>query len=413
MGIFVQVVFLSIRDIEKYRHLIHYQTPVCNRCYPSMQAYESTMKTYRSIHTSHFTPKSRLHIQAKCVILILVRNCSKILLVNRSEELQVSNPEIFSISLDVDAVIESWLTRTVNASLKRANDIRNDKSKAVFDFFEFCGKLAEQVLPNDVEEWRWNLKTQNLADGTVYNRISALAQFFEYLRTEAGMMKLIPINPARVSLPKAGKPFQSESVKALSRKELARLLNTVENRALDRRAVHLRDHAILQFYVATGRRRAEIINLRGDSIEIGEERFFIKAKVKGGYFLNFELDDQAAQNALFDYLTVTNRRDVIGKNEPLWIRHDKGAGNNQKSGLTSHGFAQRMKIYATQAGIKNFHIHRLRHTFAKIVSEVSESMADTQEALGHSNIKTTQIYVQRLAVKKDKFSKSIREALKE
>ena len=71
-----------------------------------------------------------------------------------------------------------------------------------------------------------------------------------------------------------------------------------------------------------------------------------------------------------------------------------------------------MKLYALEAGIKNFHIHRLRHTFAKMVSEVSESMADTQEALGHSNIKTTQIYVQRLAVKKDKFSKSIREALK-
>ena len=39
-------------------------------------------------------------------------------------------------------------------------------------------------------------------------------------------------------------------------------------------------------------------------------------------------------------------------------------------------------------------------------------MAETQEALGHSNIKTTQIYVQRLAVKKDKHSKSIRDALK-
>ena len=32
--------------------------------------------------------------------------------------------------------------------------------------------------------------------------------------------------------------------------------------------------------------------------------------------------------------------------------------------------------------------------------------------MGHSSIKTTQIYVQRLAVKKDKHSKSIRDALK-
>lgn len=330
---------------------------------------------------------------------------------NLSEELQISNPEKFSISLDVGAVVESWLTRTVNSSLKRANDIRNDKSKAVFDFFDFCGKSAEAVLPSDVEEWRWNLKTQKLADGTIYNRISALSQFFEYLRNEAGMIKIIPINPAKVSLPKANKPFQSESVKALSHRELKKLLEVVENHTLDKQPVHLRDHAILQFYVATGKRRAEIIGLRGDSIEINEDRFFIKAKVKGGYFVNFELGDELTQKALFDYLEATNRSGVIGKNEPLWLRHDKGAVKNQSQGLTSHGFAGRMKLYAMEAGIKNFHIHRLRHTFAKIVSEVAESMADTQEALGHSNIKTTQIYVQRLSVKKDKFSKSIREAL--
>jgi integrase/recombinase XerD len=336
--------------------------------------------------------------------------------VRTSEELQILDTDNFSVSLDVSAVVESWLTRSVNPSLRRSSDIRNDKSKAVFDFFDFCGKAAEQVLPKDVEEWRWSLKTQRLADGTIYNRISALAQFFEYLRNEVGMMKLIPINPAKVSLPKAGKPFQSESVKALSREELGRLLEVVAAHAAAKRPVYLRDNAILQFYVSTGRRRAEIINLRGNSIEIKDERFFIKAKVKGGFFLNFELDDETTKNALFEYLAATNRTDIFGKDEPLWLRHDKGAdsrtGSNKKKGLTSHGFARRMEIYATEAGIRHFHIHRLRHTFAKIVSEYSESMAETQEALGHSNVKTTQIYVQRLAVKKDKHSKSIRDALK-
>ncbi len=179
-----------------------------------------------------------------------------------SEELQILDADNFTLALDVNAVVESWLTRTVNPSLRRSNDIRNDKSKAVFDFFDFCGKSAETVLPSDIEEWRWNLKTQKLADGTIYNRISALSQFFEYLRNEVGMMKFIPINPARVSLPKAGKPFQSESVKALSREELGRLLEVVAAHAEAKQPVHLRDNAILQFYVATGRRRAEVINLR-------------------------------------------------------------------------------------------------------------------------------------------------------
>ena len=329
-----------------------------------------------------------------------------------SENLQISDFDDLFISLDVESVVESWLTRTVNSSLKRSNDIRNDKSKAVFDFFDFCEKPAQEVLPSDVEEWRWDLKTSGLADGTVYNRISALAQFFEYLRNEGEMIKMIPINPAKVSLPKASKPFQSESVKALSREELGKLLEVVADYAQNKKAVHLRDYAMLQFYVATGRRRAEIINLKGSNIEIKDGRFFIRAKVKGGSFLNFELNDETTQNALYEYLEATNRADIFGKEEPLWLRHDRGAQSSKKKNLTSHGFAQRMKLYAAEAGIGKFHIHRLRHTFAKIVSEYSESMAETQEALGHSNIKTTQIYVQKLAIKKDKHSKSIRDALK-
>lgn len=329
-----------------------------------------------------------------------------------SVDLQIQNSENFTVELDLNSIVESWLTRTINPSLKRSKDIRNDKSKAVFDFFDFCDKSAEQVLPRDVEQWRKHLRNQNLADGTVYNRISALSQFFEYLRNEAGLIKLIPTNPAKVSLPKASKPFQSESVKALSREDLGRLLAVVEDHALDKKLVHLRDHAILQFFVATGRRRAEILNLRGQNIEIKKERFFIRARVKGGSYLNFELNDETTQNALNDYLEATNRLDIFGKDEPLWLRHDRGTKSSKKKNLTSHGFAQRMKLYALEAGISDFHIHRLRHTFAKIVSEYSESMAETQEALGHSNIKTTQIYVQRLAVKKDKHSKSIRDALK-
>ncbi len=86
-----------------------------------------------------------------------------------------------------------------------------------------------------------------------------------------------------------------------------------------------------------------------NSIEIKDGRFFIKAKVKGGFFLNFELDDETTKNALFDYLEATNRTDIFGKDEPLWLRHDKGAKSSKKKGLTSHGFARRMEIYATRS----------------------------------------------------------------
>jgi len=43
-----------------------------------------------------------------------------------------------------------------------------------------------------------------------------------------------------------------------------------------------------------------------------------------------------------------------------------------------------------------------RHTFARWVSESTGSIIETQDALGHKHAATTRVYVQRVAVKKDK-----------
>ena len=42
--------------------------------------------------------------------------------------------------------------------------------------------------------------------------------------------------------------------------------------------------------------------------------------------------------------------------------------------------------------------------YARIVAEESGSMRETQEALGHMSESVTRVYVQRIGVKKDKFS---------
>lgn len=330
-----------------------------------------------------------------------------------SEKLLISENQ-FSVLLNIDATVEAWLNKTTNSNLARTKDIKNDKSKAVLNFFEFVQKSPEQVLPQDVINWQNAMQNVGLSAGTIYNRLSALSNYFEFLRIDVELAKFIPINPARVSLPKSPKPFESESVIALTREELFALLNLVENYAQSNKPLHLRDYAILQLFIVTGKRREEIISLTGKSIQLKNGRFFIRTKVKGGYFVSFEMSDPIAQDALFNYLEATGRGvEIFGKNEPLWIRHSTGGKNLEKLKLTSHGFAKRMKQYALEAGITGFHIHKLRHTFAKIVSESVESMADTQEALGHSNIKTTQVYVKRLSIKKDKYSKTIRQAMEE
>jgi integrase len=71
-----------------------------------------------------------------------------------------------------------------------------------------------------------------------------------------------------------------------------------------------------------------------------------------------------------------------------------------------------MKGYAKEAGIEHFHLHQTRHTFARIVAEVSGSTVEQQEALEHTNQATTRVYVRRIAVKWDKFGDEVAKRMK-
>ena len=79
--------------------------------------------------------------------------------------------------------------------------------------------------------------------------------------------------------------------------------------------------------------------------------------------------------------------------------------NTQVDTLTLAEFIE--NGYARQAGVGEMHLHQMRHSHARIIAEESGSITDKQDALGHRNAGTTRIYVQRIAVKKDKYSDRI------
>ena len=96
---------------------------------------------------------------------------------------------------------------------------------------------------------------------------------------------------------------------------------------------------------------------------------------------------------------------VLKTDGPLWTRHDRAG--KPGAALSSHSFVKNLKQYARQAGVGEVHLHQTRHSYARIIAEESGSITDTQDALGHRNASTTRIYVQRIAVKKDKYSERI------
>lgn len=109
--------------------------------------------------------------------------------------------------------------------------------------------------------------------------------------------------------------------------------------------------------------------------------------------------------ALPDYLESCGRADALKSGRPLWTRHDQAGPPGAP--LTSHAFAKNLKRYAREAGIEKIPIHQKRHTFARMVAEETGSIVETQDALGHRNLRTTRVYLTRIAVKRDKHSRAI------
>ena len=307
-----------------------------------------------------------------------------------------------------------WSEAATAPSTERRGELLSYKRKAVASFFNFAGMRPADVSPLDVERWRKHLEGtrpegQGLSPSTVYVRVCFLSSFFEWAIRDPALRAYITSNPARLALPKAPKAYQTESVKAWTDEQLQAIVEEVRVKAAAGEIVGKRDYALLLFYLVTGMRRQEVISLRGGDIKI-DEYITLTGKVKGGDYVGREVRDPLLKAALLDYLSSSGRSGALKTDSPLWTRHDRAGSPG--AALTSHAFVKNLKRYARAAGVGHVHLHQTRHSFARIVAEETGSITDTQDALGHRNASTTRVYVQRIAVKRDKHSGSVTSRLR-
>jgi integrase len=298
-----------------------------------------------------------------------------------------------------------WAEAVTSATTHRRDELLLYKQKVVDTFFAFAGKRPAEISPLDVEQWREKLKEQGLRPSTIYARICFLSSFFEWAMRTPSLKDYIGSNPARLAMPKPPKPYQTESTKSWTDEELHSIVDIVRAKAEAGDIVGKRDYALLLFYLVTGMRRQEVIGLRGRNLKLDEDAMTITSRVKGGDYVGREVRDQTLRAALMDYLSSCNRIAVLKTDGPLWTRHDRGG--KPGAALNSHSFVKNLKRYAKQAQVGEVHLHQTRHSYARIIAEESGSITDTQDALGHRNAATTRIYVQRIAVKRDKYSEQI------
>lgn len=273
-------------------------------------------------------------------------------------------------------------------------------------FAAACPTHPARVVPSEVEAFagaparvrdrHGAVRERTATPATVARRLAVLSSFYTFAcrqivgHDEQGRpIPLCAYNPAAaVERPRVD-PYRQ--ARGLSADGARRLLAAIPRDT----PLGLRDHALLSFYLYTGRRREEVARLRWGDIEEGDDgRWLFRYRGKGGKSGLRELPFPAAR-ALLTYLDATGRRRTIRPDDPLWLPHGEGGVKRTDGALTSNAVWRRLKRYARLAGLDTgtLSLHGLRHTGAKLRRQAGAQMEDIQRFLDHTSVATTQIYL--------------------
>ena len=179
----------------------------------------------------------------------------------------------------------------------------------------------------------------------------------------------------------------------IPREEIEMLLNymydCLNENGLTGYKYKLRDIAVVEVLFATGARVYEISNIREDSVNLNSGQ--IRIMGKGGKERYVQISNSSVLAILKKY--YTENEDEIKKSGSFFV-------NNRGNRYTEQSIRAMLKKYAKQAGIeRNITPHMFRHSFATYLIEEGVDVSCVQQILGHSSIKTTQIYI-HIAAKK-------------
>ena len=226
----------------------------------------------------------------------------------------------------------------------------------------------------DIKDYIKELQEEGKKASSISRCIASIRSFYQFVLKR----KKIKVDPtANIQSPKIEKRVPS----VLTSKEVELLLDQPKD--VDLKGT--RDKAMLEFAYATGMRVTEIISLNIDDVNL--EEGYVTCKT-GNKQRTIPLGTMSL-NALKEY--VDDARDVLIKNDD-----EKALFVNVNGGrLTRQGFWKIIKYYKEQAHItKDITPHVLRHSFATHLLQNGADLKAIQTMLGHSDISSTQVYMQ-------------------
>ena len=231
-------------------------------------------------------------------------------------------------------------------------------------------KATEETILNYMEF----LRSENKKESTISRGLASIRSFYQFLiRT-----KKIKKDPTMtIESPKITKRVPN----ILTAKEVELLLDQPKD--VDLKGT--RDKAMLEFAYATGMRVTEMISLNIDDVKLDEGYVVCRGRNK-------------TRNIPLGSMSLKALKEYIVEARPYLIREENEEAlfvNVNGTRLTRQGFWKIVKYYKDQAHItKDITPHVLRHSFATHLLQNGADLKAIQTMLGHSDISSTQIYMQ-------------------
>lgn len=211
-------------------------------------------------------------------------------------------------------------------------------------FLRWCAtnSVAPELAKDSVNSFIADLLDGGAEPATAVARQKALRQYSKWLAAEGELKEDPLLGLAR--------PQQTTKVTtALDDDQLARLVRACHGATLTDR----RDEAVVRLMAETGVRAGELLAMTVADLDLDRGQATVR-KGKGGKQRYVPFGSQTVA-ALDRYLRA--RRRAVPSTDALWV-------GVRGYPLGYHGLNAAIKTRAKAAGINNFHLHLLRHTYA-------------------------------------------------
>jgi len=260
---------------------------------------------------------------------------------------------------------------------KLSNNTLQSYSRDINQYKEYLSKNHINHLKvenKEIKEYLKYLQDIGKKTSTMSRNLASIRSFYQYLIR----IKKIKHDPTdSIQSPKVEKRVPS----VLTSQEVELLLEQPKD--VDLKGT--RDKAMLEVAYATGMRVTEIISLDLSDVHLEEGLITCRTANK-------------QRNIPLGSLSIKALKEYIEEARPIMIKDENEKSlfvNVNGSRLTRQGFWKIVKFYKEQAHItKEITPHVLRHSFATHLLQNGADLKAIQTMLGHSDISSTQVYMQ-------------------